>query len=273
MEGMKMGATSNFKVDIDGHVAWLILNRPEKRNTMGLAFFKEIEDLCEDFDSDPNVRVVIVKAEGKSFSAGTDLEEAATLLGQGSADGRVRMQKEISALQRAFTTIERCRKPVIAAIHRHCIGGAVDMICACDIRLATADAIFSIRETRMGIIADVGTLQRLPYIIGQGWFRELALTGRDFSAREAFQIGLVTHICDDRPTLYDEAKKVADQIATCPPLTVQGTKEVINYSRDNGIEAGLQYVAQKNAAALPSEDLMEAVAAFTEKRKPVFKGK
>jgi enoyl-CoA hydratase len=139
--------------------------------------------------------------------------------------------------------------------------------------LATTDAVFSIRETRMGIIADVGTLQRLPHIIGQGWFRELALTGRDFSAREAFQTGLVTHLYDDRPALYAAAKNLADQIAECPPLTVQGTKEVINFSRDNGIEAGLQYVAQKNAAALPSEDLMEAVAAFVEKRKPVFKGK
>ncbi|MGD8942247.1 MAG: enoyl-CoA hydratase-related protein, partial [Desulfobacterales bacterium] len=152
-----MKETSCFKIETDGHVAWLILNRPEKRNTMGLAFFEEISDLFEEFDSDPNVWVVIMKAEGKSFSAGTDLEEAATLLGQGSADGRERMREDILALQRAFTRIERCRKPVIAAIHSHCIGGGVDMICACDIRLATADAVFSIRETRLGIIADVGT--------------------------------------------------------------------------------------------------------------------
>ena len=268
-----MKEMSNFRVETDGHIAWLILNRPEKRNTMGLAFFEEISNLFDDFDCDPNVWVVIIKAEGKSFSAGTDLEEAAKLLGQGSADGRERMRNNITALQRAFTKIERCRKPVIAAIHSHCIGGAVDMICACDIRLATTDAVFSIRETRMGIIADVGTLQRLPHIIGQGWFRELAFTGRDFTAQEALQMGLVTRICDDRPTLYEEAKQLAAQIAACPPLTVQGTKDVINYSRDNGIEAGLQYVAQKNAAALPSEDLMEAVAAFMEKRKPIFKGK
>ena len=147
------------------------------------------------------------------------------------------------------------------------------MICACDIRMATADAIFSIRETRMGIIADVGTLQRLPHIIGHGWFRELALTGRDFTAPEALQMGLVTRICNDTAALYEEAENLAAQIAACPPLTVQGTKEVILYSRDNGIEAGLQYVAQKNAAASPSEDLTEAVSAFMEKRKPVFKGK
>ena len=268
-----MKETSNFKIDIDGHIVWLTLNRPAKRNTMGLAFFEEIGELFDGFDRDPNIRVVIIKAEGKSFSAGTDLEEAAKLLGQGSADGRENMRKEISAAQQGFTKIEKCRKPVIAAVHSHCLGAGVDMICACDIRIAKADTIFSIRETRMGIIADVGTLQRLPHIIGQGWFRELALTGRDFTAREALQMGLVTAIYDDLPTLYEAAEKLASQIAACPPLTVQGTKEVILYSRDNGIEAGLQYVAQKNAAALPSEDLIEAVSAFMEKRPPVFKGK
>ena len=125
----------------------------------------------------------------------------------------------------------------------------------------------------MGIIADLGTLQRLPSIIGHGWFRELALTGRNFSAEEALQMGLITRICANRDELYAEAKTLADRIAACPPLTVQGTKEVILYSRDNGIDAGLQYVAQKNAAALPSEDVIEAVTAFMEKRKPVFKGK
>ena len=147
------------------------------------------------------------------------------------------------------------------------------MICACDIRLAATDAIFSIRETRMGIVADVGTLQRLPHIIGEGWLRELASTGRDFTAQEALQMGLVTRICDDPLALYEEAAKLASQIAACPPLTVQGTKETIIFSRDNSVDAGLQYVAQKNAAALPSEDLFEAFSAFTEKRAPVFKGK
>jgi len=273
VKGYLMSDVSQLKVETDNHIAWLTLNRPEKRNAMGLAFFEEIGTCFDDFDRNPAIHVVVIKAEGKSFSAGTDLEEAAALLGQGSADGRDRMQKKIIELQQCFTKIEACRKPVIAAVHSHCFGAGVDMICACDMRLATKDAIFSIRETRMGIIADAGTLQRLPYIIGQGWFRELALTGRDFTAQEALQMGLVTRICDDRLTLYQAAKQLADQIAACPPLTVQGTKEVINYSRDNGIHAGLQYVATKNSAALPSEDLIEAVKAFMEKRAPVFKGK
>ena len=268
-----MTDTSCFKVEIENHIAWLILNRPEKRNVMGQDFFNEIGACMDDFDCDPDIRVVIIRAEGKSFSAGTDLEEAAALVNQRSADGRDNMYKNIIALQAGLNKIESCRKPVIAAVHSHCIGGGMDLICACDMRMATKDAIFSIRETRMGIVADLGTLQRLPHIIGQSWARELALTGRDFTAEEALQMGLVTRVCDDRPALYEAAKKLGDQIAACPPLTVQGTKEVINYSRDNSIAAGLQYVAQKNSAALPSEDLFEAVTAFMEKRKPVFKGK
>ena len=268
-----MSATAHFNVETDEHVAWLTLDRPEKRNTMGTLFFKELSNHLEKFDQDVTIRVVVIKAEGKSFTAGTDLTEAGSLLSGKEANQREGTRNAILALQESLTIIERCRKPVIAAIHSHCIGGGLDLISACDIRIASKDAIFSIRETRMGIIADLGTLQRLPYIIGHGWFRELALTGRDFTAGEALQMGLITRICEDREALYAKARKLADQIAECPPLTVQGTKEVILHSRDHGINAGLQYVAQKNAAALPSEDAVEAVTAFMEKRTPVFKGK
>ena len=268
-----MSKNSQFKAEVDGHVAWLTLNRPEKRNTMGVNFFKELTEHLAIFDQNAAVRVVIIKAEGKSFTAGTDLEEAGSLLSGQAADQREATRKKILKLQEGLTRIECCSKPVIAAIHSHCIGGGIDLISACDIRIATVDAVFSIRETPMGIIADLGTLQRLPYIIGYGWFTELALTGRDFNAEEALQMRLITRICSDRDELYTEAKTLADQIADCPPLTVQGVKEVILYSRDNGIDAGLQYVAQKNAAALPSEDVIEAVTAFMEKRSPTFKGK
>ena len=268
-----MSENAQFKVEIKGQIAWLALNRPEKRNTMGTVFFKELSEHLENFDQDASVRVVVIKAEGKSFTAGTDLEEAGSLLSGQAADQREGTRRKILKLQEGLTSIERCSKPVIAAVHSHCIGGGIDLISACDIRLATTDAVFSIRETPMGIIADLGTLQRLPFIIGHGWFRELALTGRNFSAQEALQMGLITQICADREALYAEAKKLADRIAACPPLTVQGTKQVILYSRDNGVDAGLQYVAQKNAAALPSEDVVEAVTAFMEKRKPVFQGK
>ncbi len=268
-----MSTSDQFKVEHENHIAWLILNRPEKRNVMGTAFFKEMSEHLERLDQDPAVRVVVIKAEGKSFTAGTDLNEAASMLSGEGADQRENTRIKILALQDGFTAIEKCRKPVIAAIHSHCIGGGVDLVSACDIRIATQDAVFSIRETRMGIIADLGTLQRLPDIIGHGWFRELALTGRDFTAAEALQMGLLTRVCQDRDALYGEAKNLATQIAECPPLTVQGVKDVILYSRDHGIDSGLKYVAQKNTAALPSKDVVEAVTAFMEKRKPVFQGK
>jgi enoyl-CoA hydratase len=268
-----MSESAHFKVETVEHVAWLTLDRPEKRNTMGTLFFKELSEHFDRFDQDTAIRVVVIRAEGKSFTAGTDLMEAGSLLSGKAADQREGTRKAILGLQKSLTKIEQCRKPVIAAVHSHCIGGGIDLISACDIRMATKDAIFSIRETRMGIIADLGTLQRLPYIIGHGWFRELALTGRDFTAAEALQMGLITRICEDRQALVAEAGKLAGLIAECPPLAVQGTKEVILHSRDHGVHAGLQYVAQKNAAALPSEDVVEAVTAFMEKRKPVFLGK
>jgi len=268
-----MGNDNPFKIENDGPVAWLILNRPEKRNTMNLDFFEGMTRQFREFDENPAVRVVIIRAEGKSFTAGMDLGAIGGLLQGDGADVREDLRKEIVKLQDAMNAVEKCRKPVIAAVHSHCIGGGVDLLSACDIRMATSDAVFSIRETRIAIVADLGTLQRLPHIIGQGWFRELALTGRDFTAEEALKMGFITRLCEDREALYKNAKQLADDIASCSPLTVQGVKDVILFSRDHGVYPGLEYVAQKNAAILFSEDLMEAFKAFTEKRAPQYKGK
>ncbi len=264
---------SSFKIEKEGNVAWLILNRPEKRNSMTDEFFTELEESFRVFDEDPEVRAIVVRAEGKMFTAGLDLVAANSLMGDGSAAYREGLRKKILAVQEAISAIERCRKPVIAAVHGWCIGGGVDLASACDIRLAAKDAVFSIRETRIGIIADLGTLQRLPHIIGHGWTNELALTGRDFTAEEALKMGFVTRLCEDREALLQEAKELAVTIAGLPPLTVQGTKEVLLQGRDQGVDAGLAYVAQKNAAMIPSEDMLEAVAAFLEKRPPTFKGR
>jgi enoyl-CoA hydratase len=264
---------SPFTVEKDGLIAWLTLNRPDKRNAMNKAFFTGLKQHFESFDADPEVRAVIVKAEGKSFTAGLDLLEMVPTLQGSGADARAGLHEEIIRIQACFNAVEKCRKPVIAAAHSHCIGGGVDLLSASDIRLATRDAVFSIRETRIAIIADLGTLQRLPTIIGHGWFRELALTGRDFTAEDALDMGFITHLCDTRDELYAKASEIAHEIAACAPLTVQGVKDVILYSRDKGVQAGLEYVAQKNAALLPSEDLTEAFQAFLEKRTPRFKGK
>jgi enoyl-CoA hydratase/carnithine racemase len=268
-----MADRAPLRVEKEGHVAWLILDRPEKRNTMTFDLFAGLTEHFGWLDTDPDVRAVIVRAEGKTFTAGLDLVEAATMLGDGSASQREEMRRWIKRLQDNISSIEHCRKPVIAAIHGHCIGGGVDLTSACDVRLASRDAIFSIRETRIGIIADVGTLQRFSTLVGQGLFRELALTGRDFPADEALRIGYINRMYDDREALYEGARALAEEISANPPLAVQGVKEVILYSRDHGVVQGLDYVAQKNAAAVPSDDLKEAVTAFLEKRPPRFTGK
>lgn len=268
-----MDTNSAFNVEIEGHIARLILCRPERRNAMGMAFFKELTEHFQCFDADDNVRAIIIQAQGPCFTAGLDLVEAGALLVGKGADDREKLRRTILDLQASNNAIEQCRKPVIAAVHGYCIGGGVDLLSACDIRLAASDTVFSIRETRLAIIADLGTLQRLPHIIGQGWLRELALTGRNFTAAEALQMGFVTRICESHDDTIQAAGDVARDVAGLAPLTVQGVKEVINYSRDNGVYPGLSYVAQKNAAALVSEDLLEAVTAFMEKRAPQFQGK
>jgi len=260
-------------VKVENYIAWLTLNRPEKRNTMTADFFVKLREIFPQLDADPAIRVVVIKAEGKSFTGGLDVVAAAGAFDSSGADGRDRFKREIMLLQDSINVIEACRKPVIAAVHSHCIGGGVDMLCACDIRMATADAIFSIRETKMAMVADLGTLQRLPTIVGWGRARELALTGRNFTAAEALAMGFITHVAADRPALYLEAGRLAAEIAACSPVTVQNVKEVMNYSRDHGINAGLEYVAQKNAAILPSEDVMEAFQSFIQKRPANFTGK
>jgi len=249
------------------------MNRPEKRNSMTLLFFDELKAVFEKADEEEDVRVVLLSAEGKSFTAGLDLVEAATLWKDPTARTRHAFRKNVQGMQECINALERCRKPVIAAVHSHCIGGGVDVVCACDIRLASSDTVFGIRETRMAIVADLGTLQRLATIVGQGHARELALTGRDFDAAKALQMGFVTHVLPDRETLLEEGMKMAQEMAQLSPITVQGVKETLNFSRDHGIAAGLEYVVQKNAALLPSEDLIEAFQAFMEKRSPSFKGR
>jgi enoyl-CoA hydratase/carnithine racemase len=263
----------SFKLEKEGNVAWLVLNRPEKRNTMTAEFFAELQQAFGSLDEDAEVRAIVIRAEGKMFTAGLDLVAAASLIGDGSASYREWLRNTILGLQQGMNAVERCRKPVIAAVHGPCIGGGVDLLSACDIRLASQDAVFSIRETRLGIVADLGTLQRLPTLIGHGRTRELALTGRDFTAGEALQMGFITRLCEDREALLAEAGRLAREIAGLPPLAVQGVKDTLIHARDNGVYPGLGYVAQKNAALIPNDDMMEAVAAFLEKRPPVFKGR
>ena len=261
-------------VEKEGHVAWLVINRPQKMNALSMATINGLRDASRQLEADSEVRVIVLKGEGRCFTVGLDLKEAALeLIPDDSVAGREQLRKKILDLQDCVTVFENCRKPVIAAIHGFCYGGGLDFTSACDIRVATEDAVFSIRETKVAIIADMGSLQRMPNIVGEGWTRELALTGRDFTAEEAQQMGFITHTCADRDTLYVKADELAREIAANSPLAVEGTKEVLNYTRDHGVSAGLEYVAQKNAVYLYCEDLKEAMQAFAEKRQPKFRGR
>ena len=262
-----------IRVEKDEHIAWVILDRPEKRNAMGYDFFIQMIEVFIELDEDPDVWVAVIKGEGKSFTVGLDLMALAGLVESTGADAREFLRHTIVKGQLSTTVLEKCRKPVIAAVHSHCIGGGIDLLCACDIRLATKDAIFSVRETRLGVVADLGTLQRLPSVVGDAWARELCLTGRDFSAEEALKIGLITHMVETREELYEAAGRIAREIAGNSPLAVMGVKDTMRFTRENGVQAGLEDVAQKNATQLICEDAIEAIAAFMEKRKPVFKGR
>jgi enoyl-CoA hydratase len=189
------------------------------------------------------------------------------------ASRAVTARQGILRMQAAVTSVADCPKPVIAAIHGYCIGGGVDVISACDIRLASADAVFSVRETKVAIVADLGSLQRLPRLIGKGHLAELALTGKDISAARAKEIGLVNEVVADAPSVVRDARQLAIEIAANSPLAVQGTKAVLAACEDKSVADGLDYVATWNAAFLSSDDLVEAMTAFMEKRSPQFKGR
>src|SRR5205823_8425908 len=192
--------------------------------------------------------------------------------GGSEASRRLAGYRSLKRWQRAFTAVADCPKPVIAAVHGYCIGGGIDLISACDIRLAAADAVFSVRETKIAIVADLGTLQRLPAILARGYVAELAFTGKDITADRAREIGLVNDVLPDHGSVVKAAAEMAAEIAANSPLAVQGTKAVLAAGEDRSVAEGLDYVAAWNAAFLPSDDLREAMLAFVEKRPPTFSG-
>jgi enoyl-CoA hydratase len=266
---------SNVTLERDGHVATVWLDRAEKRNAMTAAMWEALPKALEDADGDPEVRVVILAGRGTSFTAGIDLEFLAGLGFEGGtpdATRKQRLYRGIRRLQLAVSSLETCSKPVIAAIHGWCLGAGIDLITACDIRLAAADAVFSVRETRMAMVADLGTLQRLPRIVSRGHLAELVYTGRDIDAYRARDIGLVNEIYPDQETLMKSARSLADEIAANSPLAVQGSKAVIRAAEGKSVEDALELVAMWNAAFIDSRDLREALAAFVEKRDPRFTG-
>lgn len=264
-----------LNVTLEDHIATVRLNRPEKANAMNATMWNEIRQVFQWVDATADARVAILQGEGKLFTAGIDLKMMMGLAPQiqNDCDGRAReaLRRVILDLQDTLTSLERCRKPVLAAIHGGCVGGGIDLITCADMRYCSADAYFTIKEIDIGMTADVGTLQRLPRLVGEGMARELAYTGRNFSAAEAREMRLVNRVFDTREALYAGVRELAANIAAKSPLSVRGTKEMITYARDHTVADGLNYIATWNAAMLMSKDLQEAMVANMDKRVPVFK--
>lgn len=257
------------------HVVTLTLDNPVHRNAMGPHFWEDLPRAMAVIDDTPDVRAVVLCANGPHFTVGLDLKAmgAAAVPGESQAQQRLRMYDDIKRLQASITAVAACRVPVIAAIHGYCIGGGIDLVAACDLRLASSDATFSVRETKVAITADVGTLQRLPKVLTAGHVAELVYTGKDINAIRAREIGLVNDVYPDRDATVDAAIAIATEIAANSPLAVQGSKAVLRAGDDLTVEQGLEYVALWNAAFLPSDDLHEAMSAFLEKRAPRFRGR
>jgi enoyl-CoA hydratase len=292
-----MGEITSFSspvLSIEQHdaVATVWLDRPEARNAMGPELWTDLPRAMHAVSEETDVRVVVVAARGPHFSVGLDLKAMGSVLsgdgddngrgGGGGGDGspapsmaaRARKsRREVLRLQASISAVALCPKPVIAAVHGYCIGGGVDLIAACDIRLASADAVFSVREAKVAIVADLGSLQRLPAIIGAGHLAELAFTGKDIDASRAREIGLVNEVAADADAVHAAAAALAGEIAANSPIAVQGTKAVLAANEGRTVAEGLDYVATWNAGMLASDDLVEAMMAFMERRPPKFTGR
>ena len=264
-------------VEMNDHVATLWLDRPEKRNAMSQQVVTDLPLAMAAIADNPEVRAVIIAARGKSFCVGIDL---AGLMGSGGQNAEISgatasiQQLTITrAFQAAISSVAQCPVPVIAAIHSHCLGAGIDLITACDIRVASQDATFGVRETKIGIVADVGTLQRLPGIVGAGQVAELAYTGKDIDAQRAERIGLVNDVYADAGAAYDAACQLAQEIAANAPLAVRGTKFMLQQSEDLTTEQSLLLNGLWTmTTTLNSNDLKEAMQAFVAKRPPLFTG-
>ena len=250
------------------------LSRPRVRNALSEGFFRALPGVLARLDADPEVRCIVLSGKGRHFCAGIDVKALGTWLSaQSECQGRLweETRRFILILQDANTAIEKCRKPVIAAVHGACIGAGVDLVTACDIVYAAADAQFCVKEVDLGIAADIGTLQRLPSLVGHGRARELSLTARVFSGKEAHEMGLVADTATSAEGVLRLARGIARIIAAKSPLAVLGTKHILLRSRDRpNVAEGLDYVAMWNAAMVLSADLQESLSARVEKRPPIY---
>jgi enoyl-CoA hydratase len=267
-----MDKLSCFSLTTEGHIAHLVMNRPEAMNTMHPTFWRELHEVLSDIHKAGTARALVISSTGKHFSAGMDLQTfgSAIQMDDSSAEGRAAVFDLLTDMQSTFTLLETMRIPVIAAIHGGCIGGAVDMVTACCIRYATADVFFCVQEINIGMVADVGTLQRLPKLLPMSLVKELAYTGRRLSAAKALAHGLVTEVFDTHEALVAGALKAAQEIASKPPVAIWGTKQAINYARDHSTEDSLRQMGWLQGAIWSNPHVHEAIQAMKEKRQPNF---
>jgi enoyl-CoA hydratase len=266
-----------FNVSIEAGVAHIQMNRPDAMNAMNRAFWNELPVIVKDISDNARARCIVISSTGKHFCAGMDL---AVFTGDGGtvAGGRPSDRENagesfryhVHHLQDVFSCLDEARMPVIVAIHGGCIGGAVDMTSACDIRYASADAFFCIQEINIGMTADAGTFPRLCRLIPQGWVRELAYTGRRLPAEAAREIGLVNAVLPDAEAVVAHALAVAREIAAKSPLAVAGSKVMINYAREHDTETALDYLRVWQAGMFPAADMAETFKARQEGREPDF---
>ena len=263
-----------LKVTLDAHIATIHLNRPDKANAMNATMWQEIRQAFEWVDRTPEARVAVLQGEGKLFCAGIDLQ---MMMGIGpqianDCDGRMResLRRMILDMQDTLTSLERCRKPVLAAIHGGCIGGGIDLVTCADMRYASADAFFTIKEIDIGMTADVGTLQRLPKLLPMALVKELAYTGRRLSADKALAHGLVNEVLPTHEATVAAALQAAKEIASKPPVAIWGTKQVLHYARDHSTEDSLRHMGWLQGAIWSNANVREAISAMQQKREANF---
>jgi enoyl-CoA hydratase len=261
-----------FRLTQQDRVAHLVLDRPDAMNTMNAAFWRELDEVLARLHREGDARALVISSTGKHFSAGMALETFGgdIAMDDQSAEGRSAMFDLLTDMQATFTRLETLRMPVIAAIQGGCIGGAVDMVTACCIRYATADAFFCIQEINIGMVADVGTLQRLPKLVPLGVVKELAYTGRRLPAQRALGYGLVNELFDSQEAMVSAALQCAREIAAKPPVAIWGTKQAIHFARDHSVEESLRQMGWVQGAIWSNAHVREAVAALKEKRAGAF---
>ena len=263
-----------FDIQLDDGVATVTMNRGEQLNTMVPAFWEELPTLVRELDASGGTRVIVLASTGRHFSAGMDLAVFGERPDGDSKAGpgrlRANMRANLLHLQETFSVLEKARMPVLAAIQGGCIGGAVDMVTACDMRYATEDAFFCIQEINIGMTADVGTLQRLPKLIPEGVCRELAYTGRRMPAAEAKAVGLVNEVFADHEALLDGVLGIARTIASKSPLAIYGSKEMITYTRDHSTVDSLNHIATWQSGMFQPSEMLESFTARAEKRDGEF---